>query len=108
VKRQEEFHNFLRRRGLKDSSVMRVITVGKAAVNRTFKRGELTSPPYILTVGEGGTMGRPLELDELRAAYGPALPHVQIFIAWICPAPAGRTGDASEMEICVAGSLSPC
>lgn len=64
---------------------MRVITMGKAAVNRSFKRGQLKAAPYILTVKSGAAvpMGRFMDVAEMKDLYEAAMPHVQIFIAWM-------------------------
>lgn len=85
VRKQEAFHAALRKRGLAESSVMRVITMGKAAVNRAFKRGELKSVPHILTVKvpDAEPMGRVMSVDELKALYTNSPPHLQIFIFWM-------------------------
>ena len=85
MKKQEAFHDYLRGLGLNESSVLRVITMGKAAVNRAFKRGELVTAPYILTVKAGAhePMGWPLEIDEVKRLYDKAAPHLRIFMAWM-------------------------
>ena len=85
VKRQEGFHAALRKRGLKESSIMRVVTTGKAALNRAYKRGELKSVPYILTVKAGAAepMGRPMDVAELRRLYSASPPHLKVFIGWM-------------------------
>ena len=64
--------------------MMRVIGIGRAALNRALKRGELAQCPHILTVSVGKTppMGRPLDVPELRRVYWNAQPHVQAFILW--------------------------
>jgi len=63
---------------------MRVLNVGKAALNRALERGELRSLPHVLTVslGESKPMGRPLDVPELRRIYAHAIPHVQAFMVW--------------------------
>lgn len=85
IKRQEEFHQFLFDRGLSASGVNRIITVGKAALNRAWKRGELQQPPYISRVKEGAAepRGRPMTVEELRRLYANASPHLQTFIRWM-------------------------
>ena len=85
ITRQEAFHQYLRDRGMKESSVLRVIGMGKAAINRALKRGQLREAPYILTVSAGAQepMGRPMELEEVKALYSKANPHLRIFIAWM-------------------------
>ncbi len=46
--RQEAFIEWLKGRGYKNSYVSRVLSVGRAALNRGYKRQELTKVPYIL------------------------------------------------------------
>ena len=84
VKRQEAFHTWMRARGYRATAMMRVINIGKAALNRALKRGELALCPHILTVAAGKSppMGRPLDVPELRRIYWHAQPHVQAFILW--------------------------
>jgi hypothetical protein len=63
---------------------MRVINVGKAALNRAVKRHELESVPHILAVpiGESAPKGRPLSVEELQAIYGHAAPHLRVFMEY--------------------------
>jgi integrase len=84
VRRQEVFHAWMRARGYKGAAMVRVINIGKAALNRALKRGELAHRPHILTVAVGRSppMGRPLDVPELRRVYWNAQPHVQAFILW--------------------------
>jgi hypothetical protein len=84
VKRQEAFPAWMRARGYRPAAMMRVIGIGKAALNRALKRGELAQCPHILTVPVGKTppMGRPLDVPELRRVYWNAQPHVQAFMLW--------------------------
>jgi hypothetical protein len=79
VKRQEEFHKAMRDRGFSPAGIMRILNVGKAALNRAHERSELRSVPRVLTVprGESKPMGRPLDVPELRRVYAHAVPHVQ-------------------------------
>ncbi len=44
---QEQFHKFLFNKNMRGESVSRVITVGRAALNRAYKRGELSHTPFI-------------------------------------------------------------
>ena len=84
VDRQEKFIQHMRDAGMKPSSILKVLNVGKAAINRSVKRGELERAPYVLTVPVGRTApkGRPLELDELVKVYAAASPVTQRFIRW--------------------------
>jgi hypothetical protein len=67
VKRQEDFDAWMRARGYSPAAMMRALNIGKAALNRAYKRGELAIAPHILTVSVAGTrpMGRPLDVPEL-------------------------------------------
>ena len=48
VKRQEQFLAWLKAKGFKNSYVSRVLVVGRAALNRAWKRQEITSAPFII------------------------------------------------------------
>ena len=84
VKRQEEFHKVMCERGFSPAGIMRVLNVGKAALNRALQRGELRGVPHVLTIplGQSKPMGRPLDVPELRRVYAHAVPHVQAFMVW--------------------------
>jgi len=84
VTKQEVFHEYLRSRGLKPSSMMRIINVGKAALNRARQRNELDNMPSVLTVkvGKPAPKGRPLDIEEMQAIYLHAVPHVRAFMEW--------------------------
>lgn len=71
---QEGFHQWLRDKGMIGTSVSRVISAGRAAINFAWKRGEITSVPYIMNVSkeERQTMaprGRPMDLGELSSLF---------------------------------------
>ena len=84
VKRQEALHAWMRARGYRPAAMMRVIGIGKVALNRALKRGELAQCPHILTVpvGQCPPMSRPLDLPEPRRVYWNAQPHVQALMLW--------------------------
>lgn len=71
INRQEEFQDFLKKRGLSPNSVNRVLEIGRAAIRRAWKRGVIDSAPFIQTVQAeyDKPLGRPLSLDELRRYY---------------------------------------
>lgn len=85
VKRQEKFHAFLLNHPMKNSSANRVLAIGKAALNRAYQRGELTSVPHILMLKkqESGPRGEPMSVEQLRKLYSAASPHLRIFIRWM-------------------------
>lgn len=86
IRRQEEFQAKLLARGMKASAVNRVLVVGKAALNRAYKRGELEAAPYVALMPLGQAAeprGEPMSVAQLAALYGNAAPHLQIFIRWM-------------------------
>ncbi len=85
IKKQEEFHAYLFKRDITPAAVNRIIGVGKAALNRAWKRGELQQPPYVARVKETtvAPRGRPMTVDELRLLYHHASPHLKTFIRWM-------------------------
>jgi len=84
-KRQETFVAALRAKGYQPSYISRILSVGRAALIRAWKRGELTSVPFIADVKRDPEMEaerfRDLNMDEvarlLRAAA--AVPHLLKF-----------------------------
>ena len=84
VEAQEAFVKHLEGRGLKRSTIQRTINIGKAAISRAFKRGELATMPFILsvTVKNHPPMGRPMEVAEIARLYVESAPHLQTFIRW--------------------------
>jgi integrase len=84
-RRQDEFREYLLKSGIKKSTIQRTINIGKAAVSRAYKRGELQSMPFIqnVSVSSAPPKGRPLEIEELRKLYGHSPPHLQTFIRWM-------------------------
>ena len=85
VERQDAFLTHLENLGLKRSTIQRTLNIGRAAISRAFKRGELTSMPFILsvTVKTHPPKGRPLEIQEIARLYLQAAPHLRIFILWM-------------------------
>ncbi|MBZ9674572.1 tyrosine-type recombinase/integrase [Mesorhizobium sp. ES1-1] len=85
ITRQEDFHKHLFARGMTPAAVNRVIGVGKAALNRAWKRGELQQPPYIARVKEKpvAPRGRPMTVEELQKLYAAASPHLKTFMRWM-------------------------
>ena len=83
--KQETFVAALRANGYKPSYISRILSVGRAALIRAWKRGELTSVPFIADVERDAEQEaqryRDLKMDEvarlLRAAA--AVPHLWRF-----------------------------
>lgn len=71
VKRQEEFRQHLADKGLGHNSVNRCLESGRAAIRRAWKRGVISSAPFIqmLPTIETPPMGRPLSRDEAIALF---------------------------------------
>ena len=69
LKAQEGFHAFLKDRGLANSTVNRILMVGKASLNRAWMNGEITSVPKIISLplGQAQPQGRPLSPEEVQA-----------------------------------------
>jgi integrase len=84
ITKQEAFHKALRNREFSPAGIMRVINIGKAALNRAYARGELAAVPRLLSVpiGRQKPMGRPIDLPDLQLIYANAAPHVQAFMLW--------------------------
>lgn len=93
VERQEAFVKHLEGLGIKRSTIQRTLNIGKAAISRAFKRGELSSMPFIqsVTVKTHPPKGRPLEIAEIARLYREAAPHLRTFILWM-------TGTAARPE----------
>lgn len=74
---QEEFHSWLLAKGMKASSVSRVLSAGRAAINRAWKRGEIENAPFIHDVKKAAQTsapprGRPLEVEEVAMLFDAA------------------------------------
>lgn len=84
VIKQEDFRAFLFGKGLRHNSVNRVLEIGRAALNRAYRRHVLSSVPYIqcLEVENVRPMGRPLSREELRRMYwqGSEEPHFRLYM----------------------------
>jgi len=85
IARQEAFQNWLRGRKQSAGSIARILTSGKAAINRAWKRGEIRSVPFIQTVEvkNAPPKGRPLEVSEIITLIENASPHLRDFIFWM-------------------------
>jgi integrase len=100
INRQEEFHEFLAKRGLSPNSINRVVEIGRAAIRRAWKRGVIDSAPYVQTVKANFDlpMGEPLSIAQLRAFYrGSDEQHWQDFFLLMLGT-GGRTGAAVKLK----------
>ena len=72
--------------GKSPNYVNRILSSGRAAVNRAYKMGMLQSAPFIGTtpLGDVPPKGRPLSLDEMRALYHTTEhDYLKRFILWM-------------------------
>lgn len=83
LQRQDEFVSWLLGRGYKNSYVSRVLSVGRAAVRRAWKYGELTSAPFIRDVPDRSDEKEPYLLSPSEMARlieaTKRTPHLYIF-----------------------------
>ncbi len=81
--RQQAYREYLANdMNLSKNSIRQILTVGKAALNWAWKRGELASVPYIelVKVPTPPPKGRPLEVEELAEIIENAEYHLKAFI----------------------------
>ena len=89
--RQQEFREHLQEElGLGLNSVRQILTVGKAALNWTWRRGEIAAVPYIelVKVPTPSPKGRPLEVEEVARLLDAAEYHLQCFMVMMIAATA--------------------
>lgn len=70
--RQREFIEWLRKNGKQprsDGYIKRIMTVGKAALNRAYKEGEITTVPYVIPGEDGPPRDRVLTVAESAALW---------------------------------------
>ena len=79
--RQEEFVAYLRGKGHSTGYICRILSTGRAAINRAHKRGELLAVPFIADVETAEDRrikepkGRPVTIDEIAALFDAAEQH---------------------------------
>ena len=82
----DRFMTSLLKKGLSANYVNRIMSSGRAALNRAWKKGLITHAPYVPTtpVGDIPPKGRPLSLDEVRALYHTTdYDYLKRFILWL-------------------------
>lgn len=83
--RQREFVEWLKARRvppLSDGYIKRVLNVGKAALTRAYKEGEITSAPFILPGSDSIPKDLELSVEQSRALWSAAkLPHERMYLA---------------------------
>lgn len=86
IPKQESFHEWLRAKGQVNSSINRTLSVGRAAINRAWKRGEIKHCPHIAMLEKetAEPRGRPLEPQEVQQMIeGASSQHLVDFIFWM-------------------------
>lgn len=79
---QRRFVDWLRGKGLADGYVKRILGVGKSALNRAYREGEISSVPFVVLVPDGQPRDRVLTPAESAALWAAAtLPHERMFLA---------------------------
>ena len=84
INRQEAFQAHLRdERNLSINSTNRCLEIGRAAINRAWKRGVISAAPFINTLPPDDTKpkGRPLSEDEITRLYNASADHLRTYIA---------------------------
>lgn len=81
--KQREFVGWLRRnKPQSDGYVKRILTVGKSALNRAYREGEIASVPFVLPGKDGPPRDRVLSLGESERLWAAAaLPHERMLLA---------------------------
>ena len=97
--RMERFIDDLRGRGLKPSSINTILTVGRSATGRTWKRGELTQQIHVpsVKVTRMQPKGRPLSVAECAAWLDAAAPHFRALL-FVCLATGSRPEAVKELR----------
>lgn len=80
--RQREFIASMKAKGLSDGYVKRILTVGKAALNRAWKEGEVDTVPYVIPGQDGPPRDVVLTVEQSAALWRAAeLPHERMYLA---------------------------
>lgn len=84
ITRQEAFQaHLLNTRELSVNSTNRCLEIGRAAINRAWKRGVISAAPFINTLppDEPKPKGRPLSEEEIKRLYNANADHLRTYIA---------------------------
>lgn len=106
VERQEAFHRWLLAKGMKSTTASRVLTAGRAAINRAWKRGEISSAPFIHPMPNARQAqqsaepkGRALDVEEVaRLLSASDVEHFRAFVL-IMLATTGRPDAIRELTL---------
>lgn len=80
--RQREFIEWLRKGNRSDGYIKRILTVGKSALNRAYREGEITTVPYVIPGEDGPAKDRVLTQAESAALWLAAeQPHERMMLA---------------------------
>lgn len=99
-KAQQAFMDWLKEKQCSANYITRIITVGRAAINRAHKHGEINSiPAFLMPPPERSEpKGRPLELKEMASLFRACeQEHIELFL-WIMVCTACRPEAALELE----------
>ncbi|MBR2691758.1 MAG: site-specific integrase [Aquamicrobium sp.] len=82
--RQDAFREWLTAKGLNQTSMVRCLEIGRAAIRRAWKRGTVSQLIHIEVppIGETAPKGEPLSVEQARKLYQAAdgLPHLRLFM----------------------------
>jgi len=80
--RQREFMESLRASGKSEGYIKRIMTVGKSALNRAYKEGEIASVPYVIPGKDAPPRDLVLTMEQSRRLWDAVRrPHEQMFLA---------------------------
>src|SRR5689334_9614007 len=82
AERQRAFVAAMRAEGLSDGYIRRTLAIGKAALNRAVREGEIAAAPHVALLPESEARDRVLSLAEAAALFRAATqPHEVIYLA---------------------------
>jgi integrase len=82
AERQRAFIAAMRGEGLSDGYIRRTLAIGKAALNRAVREGEIASAPHVALLPESEARDRVLSIAEAAALFrAAAQPHELIYLA---------------------------
>lgn len=96
IARQEAFSNWLRDRELSDAYVRRLLGVGKAALNRAYKRQEITHVPYVVLPPEGEPYEHWATNDQIAVFLNAVPPDSHLWTYCLIRLNTGCRGDAAR------------
>lgn len=96
VARQEAFSNWLQKRNLSDAYVRRLLGVGKAALNRAYKRQEILHVPYVALPPDGEAYEHWATTDQLATFLNAIPPDSHLWLYCLIRLNTGCRGDAAR------------